>query len=75
MSSKRSSVRSQSSGKEVTKNPASLQKKLDTHIVNPVVKDLNAVIDAAAFSTVNETEVGDDFDPCHPCDNTRLSLT
>ena len=61
MSSTRSRARSQSPGEEERKDPASLQKKIDTHIVNPVAKALNAVIDAAAFSSVDETEVGDNL--------------
>ena len=51
MSSKRSSVRSQSSGKEVTKEPASLQKEIDTRIVD---SDANRSHRCTEFSSVDE---------------------
>ena len=50
MSSKRSSVRSQSSGKEVTKDPASLQKEIDTCTVD---SDANRCHRCMAFSSVD----------------------
>ena len=51
MSSKRSSVQSQSAGKEVTEDPASLQKEIDTRIVD---SDANRSHRCIAFSSVDE---------------------
>ena len=51
MSSKSSSERSQSSGKEVTKDPASLQKEIDKRIVD---SDANRSHRRIAFSSVDE---------------------
>ena len=50
MSSKRSSLRSQSSGKEVAKDPASLQKEIDTRIVD---SDANRSHRCTEFSSVD----------------------
>merc|ERR1712136_526813 len=40
--------------KEMAKNPAFLQKKIDTRNLNNVVAALTAVVDAAAFSSVDK---------------------
>ena len=51
MSSKHYSVRSQSSGKEVAKDPASLQEEIDTRIVD---SDANRSHRCTEFSSADE---------------------
>ena len=43
--------------KEMSKNPAFLQKKIDTQNMNNVVAALTAVVDAAAFSSVDKQKL------------------
>jgi len=43
--------------KEMAKNPAFLQKKIDTQNMNNVVAALTAVVDAAAFSSVDKQKL------------------
>ena len=70
MSLKRYSVRTQSSGKEVTKDPASLQKDIDTRIVDSDANrshrcmELSSVDKQQSRGELSRREEKTDVKPC-----------